>query len=117
RARRLLPAALFTVVGTLVAALILLPPFRIVEIAQSAAAAAVSVSNFFFWQESGYWAEASANQPLLHTWSLSVEEQFYLVWPLAIFLVIKFLPKLIVPLLVAGMALSVVVTTYFSLRS
>ncbi|HJB62639.1 MAG TPA: acyltransferase, partial [Candidatus Microbacterium pullistercoris] len=117
RARRLLPAGLFTIVGTLVAAVILLPPFRIAEIAQSAAAAAVSISNFFFWQESGYWAESSANQPLLHTWSLSVEEQFYLVWPLGIFLVLRFLPRLVVPLLLAGALLSVVVTAYFSVRS
>lgn len=117
RARRLLPAALFTIAATLAVALIFLSPIRIVEIAKSAAAASISLSNVYFWKEAGYWADSSANQPLLHTWSLSVEEQFYLVWPLLIFALLRWLPKATLPLLIAGTAFSVVVTTYFTLRS
>jgi peptidoglycan/LPS O-acetylase OafA/YrhL len=117
RARRLLPVALVTIAATVAFALVFLSPTRIAEIAKSAAAASLSVSNIYFWQESGYWAESSASQPLLHTWSLSVEEQFYLVWPLFIFLLLRRLPKLVLPILIAGTVLSVAVTTHFSIAS
>lgn len=117
RARRLLPAALATIVATLVVALLLFGPARLAEVAKSAAAAAVSLSNVYFWQESGYWAESSAGQPLLHTWSLSVEEQFYLVWPFLIFALLRWAPRIVLPLLVVGTVLSVVVTAQASLAS
>ena len=114
RVRRLLPAALVTVAATLVFALIFLSPVRVAEIAKSAAAAAASVSNFFFWGESGYWEETSAAQPLLHTWSLSVEEQFYLLWPLIIFLLLRRAKKAMLPVLLALIVVSVVVTTWMT---
>lgn len=117
RARRLLPAALLTIAGTLIIAAIFLSPIRVAEIARSAAAASVSLSNVWFWQEADYWADSSAMQPLLHTWSLSVEEQFYLVWPLLIFILLRWLPRLTLPLLVAGTLCSVAITTYYSLHS
>jgi peptidoglycan/LPS O-acetylase OafA/YrhL len=114
RVRRLLPAALVTVAATLAFALIVLSPVRVAEIAKSAAAAAASVSNFFFWQESGYWDAASGAQPLLHTWSLSVEEQFYLLWPLVIFLLLRRAKKAVLPILLAVIVVSVVVTTWMT---
>ncbi len=44
----------------------------------------LSVSNFLFWLQSGYFDAAAETKPLLHTWSLGVEEQFYFVWPLTL---------------------------------
>lgn len=89
RVLRLLPAAASTVMATLVAGTILLPPFRLIELAQSAIAASLSVANIYFWKASDYWAPTAGEQPLLHMWSLGVEEQFYLVWPLLLILSLR----------------------------
>jgi peptidoglycan/LPS O-acetylase OafA/YrhL len=82
RARRILPAAAVTVVATLLACGWLLAPDELAHAAHSAAAAAVFGANLFFQgQSGGYFDADSATMPLLHLWSLSVEEQFYFFWP------------------------------------
>lgn len=78
---RLIPALLVTILATLFAALWIMTPYDLQSLGRSAAAASVSLSNFLFWSEAGYWDSASEMKPLLHTWSLGVEEQFYLLWP------------------------------------
>ena len=82
RLRRLLPAlgAMFAAT-TLAAWLILLPP-ALIHYSQSLAASAVSAANLFLWVGSGYFAPAARQIPLMHLWSLAVEEQFYLLFPL-----------------------------------
>ena len=87
RARRLLPASLTVVVVTLVASLLLMPLTRWEEISRSAAASAVSVQNLVLAFGTSEYAAASAlASPFQHFWSLSVEEQFYLVVPLLVVL-------------------------------
>ena len=81
RIRRLLPAAAFLVVLATPILTYLLPPKLLVEYAQSVIAQALFSSNFLFWQQTGYFDVAAAQKPLLHTWSLAVEEQFYLLFP------------------------------------
>lgn len=81
RIRRLFPALLVTVIGTLVAGYFLFTPAHYARLGQSAVSAIFSFSNIFFWLESGYFDTSKAFKPLLHTWSLSLEEQFYLLWP------------------------------------
>lgn len=86
RAMRLLPAAAATTLLTLVAGFFILSPSELLEASRSGVAALFSASNFHFWLQSGYFDASAETKPLLHTWSLGVEEQFYLFWP-ALFLI------------------------------
>jgi len=81
RIRRLVPPLIATTAATLIAASFVMLPYNMMEFARSATAALFSLSNIVFYMESGYWDSASELKPLLHTWSLGVEEQFYLFWP------------------------------------
>lgn len=81
RARRLLPTLIVMILASLSAGWIFLLPNAYEELAASALASLSFTSNFWFWAEDAYFAEPSQLKPLLHTWSLAVEGQFYLVFP------------------------------------
>ena len=81
RARRLFPSLFFTLCVCMVAAIVFFTPEDLERFGGSLVNAALGLSNFYFWRESGYFDVESATKPLLHTWSLGVEEQFYLIWP------------------------------------
>ena len=81
RARRILPALIVVVLATAAAGYVLLYPGNYAAFGRSALSALVGVSNIFFLTNTGYFDAPSQTMPLLHTWSLGVEEQFYLVWP------------------------------------
>ncbi|MCC2636693.1 MAG: acyltransferase family protein [Moraxellaceae bacterium] len=86
RARRILPALFVMMAVCIPFAWLWLRPGELKEFSQSLMAVSVFASNIFFWQESGYFATATELKPLLHTWSLAVEEQFYLLFPLLLML-------------------------------
>lgn len=81
RVRRILPALVVVMAASLVAGWFLLMPNDFKELGQSALAQALLVANGYFSRQSGYFDQAATYKPLLHTWSLSVEEQFYLLFP------------------------------------
>jgi len=109
RARRILPALFIVMLSSLPFAWIYLLPKAMKEYAASILSSLVFSSNFWFWQEDNYWAEPSALKPFLHTWSLSVEEQFYLVFPMILVMLWRFAKRHITSILVAGFLLSLLV--------
>ncbi len=82
RARRLIPAMVVVVVATLFAGWFLLLPIDYANLGRSAAWQAVFGANFHFWSSTSYFSSSSEELPLLHTWSLAVEEQYYAIVPL-----------------------------------
>ena len=89
RVRRLFPALLVVVIACTIAGFALMVPEHFAEFGQSVVAQGLLISNVYFWRQSGYFETASEFQPLLHTWSLAVEEQFYLAFPFLLLLVFK----------------------------
>ena len=84
RSKRLLPALFFTLIVSTIVAALLFTPQRLVTYGGSMIHSVLSFSNVYFFFQSGYFDVDSGLKPLLHTWSLGVEEQFYLIWPLLV---------------------------------
>lgn len=91
RIRRIFPALFAMLAVFSVFAVMYLLPAELVAYGKSMLAATASASNFYFWRHSGYF-DSPTSYPLLHTWSLAVEEQFYISFPLFLVLVRKFFP-------------------------
>jgi len=106
RIRRIVPALIVMLAGTSVLAYRYLLPVEMADFAKSLVAATFSQSNFYFWSQSGYFDAPAALKPLLHTWSLAVEEQFYILFPLFLMAVRKLFP--------ARLRFSIVVIAAFS---
>jgi peptidoglycan/LPS O-acetylase OafA/YrhL len=92
RVRRILPALLVVILVSIPFAIMWLLPDDRENFLRSALAAAFFFSNVFFYLDSGYFSAANELKPLMHTWSLAIEEQFYLAYPLVILVCIRWLP-------------------------
>ncbi len=90
RIRRILPALIGMAAAITPVAIIVFTPQQLVQYGRSLAATALFSSNFFFATQTGYFDAPAHTKPLLHTWSLGVEEQFYVVWPLLLLAAYKF---------------------------
>ena len=82
RARRILPALFFIMFCSIPAAFFLMTPSELKDFGLSLSATSLFGSNILFWQSSDYFAGPNELKPLLHTWSLAVEEQYYLFFPI-----------------------------------
>ncbi|WP_339083434.1 acyltransferase family protein [Hyphomicrobium sp. ghe19] len=117
RIRRILPALVVCLSVTTIAALLILFPLDFKNYGRSLLAAVLSVSNFYFQSRNGYFDGAATEKPLLHTWSLGVEEQFYIVFPLTLLLLFKFARKCLLPLLLAVVVLSLAYSGFSGMRA
>ena len=106
RARRILPALFFVVSFSFVAGWYLMLPSQLEALSKSVLAVLAFVSNILFWRESGYFAAASELKPLLHTWSLAVEEQYYLTFPIILILAWRFGRKKVMTAIVVVFVMS-----------
>ncbi|HWO27218.1 MAG TPA: acyltransferase family protein, partial [Candidatus Acidoferrum sp.] len=92
RIRRIVPALVVMLLAASFLAYRYLLPVEMEDFAKSLVASIFSQSNFYFWSQSGYFDAPAALKPLLHTWSLAVEEQFYIFFPLFLLAIRRFFP-------------------------
>ncbi len=111
RAKRLLPASLVMTFVTLIAFAYIYPANLFQNVVEAGLSSLVFMSNLYFWQTSGYFAASNELQPFLHTWSLSLEEQFYIVWPLLLVLCRSLSLQLRFGLMLVGLFTSIALST------
>jgi len=117
RIKRLLPAYFFlTVVVSLFVYLYFFPE-DVRNFSQSLTSSILYVSNFFFWADTNYFSKAIEFKPLAHTWSLSIEEQFYLLLPISILFINKFNKKYLKPLILIAIIISFSITVPTSIET
>ena len=112
RARRILPALFVVLAVCLPCAGLWLMPGDMEEFLKSVLAVLGFASNIFFWKHTDYFNSATELKPLLHTWSLAVEEQFYVLFPMFLLLAWRWGRTRIVGLLAIGAFLSLAVAQY-----
>lgn len=107
RARRILPSLLFVILVILPFAWIYLLPSSFIDFSKSILYSLGFSSNFYFWfSGQQYGAESGLLKPFLHTWSLSVEEQFYILFPIVLLVTFKYFRKHLLTILVMGLIIS-----------
>jgi peptidoglycan/LPS O-acetylase OafA/YrhL len=111
RVRRILPALVLVVLASLGVAWFMLFPVDFDKFGQAVAAQGLLLSNVYYWKETGYFSP-TAVQPLLHTWSLALEEQFYLLFPLFLIALTRFNRRSLVWVIGGSALLSFTLSAY-----
>ncbi len=112
RVRRILPALTFVIIVTIPFSFFLMTPEMLKSYGNGLISVSLFVSNFFFWNTSNYFEISNEYNPLIHTWSLSVEEQFYIFFPLLIILIYKINKKLLLPAIIAIFLISLIFSQF-----
>lgn len=100
---RLYPAYYIMICITLVVSWVVLSPRQYVLLLNSGLFSILGISNFYYWLESGYFDSGAFEKPLLHTWSLSIEFQFYLIWVIFFKIIINYREKILLSLFALGL--------------
>jgi peptidoglycan/LPS O-acetylase OafA/YrhL len=100
RIRRIMPAMLVVLFASTIVALLLLLPTDLMGYSRSLLATLAFVANVYFWRDTDYFSRAAEEKPLLHLWSLSVEEQFYIFFPIVLVLLARWWRRGIMPMVV-----------------
>jgi peptidoglycan/LPS O-acetylase OafA/YrhL len=115
RARRILPALVFVMLLTCIAAWFILLPSDLHEFSLSVIATSTFWSNIYFWKTTNYFSMDAQLRPLLHTWSLSVEEQYNIFAPILMFLIYRYLAKrwlmVLLPIILGSFVLAIMATS------
>ncbi len=112
RIRRIFPALFAVMFVTLGVSSLLMWPLAFKDFGHSLIAATIFASNFFFYTKFGYFDATAESRPLLHTWSLAVEEQFYIFFPIYLLIVWRWFPRAMKPLTAIIAVLSFGVSLY-----
>lgn len=105
RIRRIFPAMIIVLLAAFILGYLFLFPSELIELAKHIKSSSLFTQNFMLIKEVGYWDVQSTIKPLLHFWSLSIEEQFYIFWPIAIWLIYRFNLNILTSLFFIFMAL------------
>jgi peptidoglycan/LPS O-acetylase OafA/YrhL len=117
RANRILPALSVLIIFCFICGYFLLSPLSYEVLNKHAISSLGFISNFIYWKESGYFDPSSSSKWLLHTWSLSVEWQFYILYPIALVILRKVMPLKWIPLLLLVATFFILIASVFiSLR-
>ncbi|MBC7488793.1 MAG: acyltransferase [Glaciimonas sp.] len=114
RIKRIFPALILVLAASFAIGWLTLLPLEFEQLGIHIISGAAFASNFILWSDAGYFDTAAELKPLLHLWSLSIEEQFYLIWPLAIYFAWKNPARLVAFLvgIILGSFLICIVLTY-----
>lgn len=117
RARRILPALIFVILITSFLSFFFLTRSELTSYFKSVNATLLFYSNFYFWKTTPYFQSESDLEPLLHTWSLSIEEQFYIIFPIILIFIFTFLKKYILSFFILTFFLSLIVCQTLALKT
>ena len=117
RIRRIMPALVLVTAFSLFVSYEFLLPLRFIEFAESIFATSLSLSNIYFWMNSGYFAANAEMMPLLHTWSLAIEEQFYFFFPISLLLFWRLRRRLLIALVWLAFSTSFAISVWGAANS
>ncbi|WP_434577658.1 acyltransferase [Pseudomonas sp. Z5-35] len=113
RINRIVPALATVLLASVIAGGFILSPADLTRLNISALFSLLGASNIYIWMKYGnYFAADAAEAPLLHTWSLGIEEQFYLLWPLLLLTLYRLAPRYLLPILGIGIVVTLGVSEY-----
>ena len=117
RARRILPALIFVILISSIISFIFLTRSELGSYFKSVIATLLFFSNFYFYKTTPYFRSESDLEPLLHTWSLSIEEQFYIIFPITLLLFHRFFKRYIFLMLAFGFVASLFICQFLALKT